>query len=62
MFGMSTSDSALNLQPGSEGISQDNSVSNYYPDLSQVMQVWLSYPNLSRDMQVYTLIPTYPGL
>ena len=36
----------------SEGISQDNSVSNYCPDLSRVMQVWLSYPNLSRDMQV----------
>ena len=37
-----------------EGISQDNSVSNFYPDLSRVMQVWLLYPNLnlSRDMQV----------
>ena len=38
----------------SEVISQDNSVSNCYPDLFRVMQVWLSYPNLSRarDMQV----------
>ena len=40
----------------SEGISQnsDNSVLNFYPDLSRVimMQVWLLYPNLSRDMQV----------
>ena len=36
----------------SAGIPQDNSVLNYYPDLSRVMQVWLSYPNLSRDMQV----------
>ena len=41
-YGMSTS----------EGITQDNSVSNFYPDLSRVMQVWLLYPNLSRDMQV----------
>ena len=36
----------------SEGISQDNSVSNYYPGLSQIIQVWQSYPNLSLDMQV----------
>ena len=39
-YGMSTS----------EGISQDNSVSNYCPDLSRVMQVWLLYPNSSRVM------------
>ena len=36
----------------SEGISQDKSFSNYYPDLSRVLQVLQSYPNLSRDMQV----------
>ena len=36
----------------SEEISQNNSVSNYCPDLTRVMQVWLFYPNLSRDMQV----------
>ena len=41
-YGMSTS----------KGISQDNSVLNFYPDLSRVMQVWLLYPILSRDMQV----------
>ena len=42
-YGMSTS----------EGISQDNLVSKYYPDLSRViLQVWQLYPNLSRDMQV----------
>ena len=36
----------------SAGISQDNSVFNYYPDLFRVIQVRRSYPNLSRDMQV----------
>ena len=36
----------------SEGISRDNSVKNYHPDLSRVIQVWPSYPKLSRDMQV----------
>ena len=36
----------------SEGISQDNLVSNYYPDLSRVTQVWQSYAKLSLDMQV----------
>ena len=36
----------------SEVISQGNPVSNYHPDLSRFMQVWLSCPNLSRDMQV----------
>ena len=41
-YGMSTS----------KGISQDNSVLNFYPDLSRVMQVWLLFPNLSLDMQV----------
>ena len=41
-YGMSTA----------EGISQDNSVLNYCPDLSLVLQVWPSYPNLSRDMRV----------
>ena len=41
-YGMSTS----------EGISEDSSVLNFYPDSSRVMQVWLLYPNLSRDMQV----------
>ena len=30
----------------SEGISQDNSVSNYYPDLSRVIQVLQSYPGI----------------
>ena len=39
------------------GIFQDNSVSNYCPDLSQVLQVWPSYPILSRDMQVWTSYP-----
>ena len=32
-----------------EGMSQDNSVSNYYPDLSLVIQVWQSYPNYPRN-------------
>ena len=36
----------------SEGISQDNSVYNYRPDLSLDIQVWQSYPILSWDMQV----------
>ena len=36
----------------SEGMSQDNSVSNYYPDLSRVIEERQSYPNLSLDMQV----------
>ena len=40
-YGMSTS----------EGISQDNLVLNFYPNLSRVKQVWRLYPNLSRDMQ-----------
>ena len=44
------------------GISQDNSVANYHPDLSGIIQVWPSYPNLSRDMQVYTLFLSYPNL
>ena len=52
MYGMSTS----------AGISQDsdNSVLNYYPDLSRlslVIQVRLSYPNLSLDMQVQKSYP-----
>ena len=52
MYGMSTS----------AGISQDsdNSVLNYYPDLSRlslVIQVRLSYPNLSLDMQVQKSSP-----
>ena len=29
----------------------------YYPDLSQVTQVWPSFPNLLRDMQVKTSCP-----
>ena len=44
-YGMSTS----------EEIFEDNTVSNYYPDLSRDIQVWQSFPNfkLSRDhMQV----------
>ena len=41
-YGMSTS----------KGISQNNSVLNFYPLLSRVIHVWLLYPNLSRDMQV----------
>ena len=36
----------------SEGMSQDNSVSNYYHDLSRVIEVRQSYSNLSLDMQV----------
>ena len=58
-----TRPAATARQPGAEmneiygmrtsaGISQDNSVLNYYPDLCRVIQVLLSYPNLSRDMQV----------
>ena len=60
-----TRPAAAAMQPGAEmnetygmsnsqGISQDNSVLNFNPDLSRVtvMQVWLLYPNLSQDMQV----------
>ena len=47
-YGMSTSQA--------QGISQDNSVLNFYPVLSLVMQVWLLIPGHA------SLIPTYPGL
>ena len=52
-----TRPAAAAMQPGAEmnetygmstskGISQDNLVLNFYPDLSRVMQVWLLYPNV----------------
>ena len=57
---------AMNGMSASEGISQDNLVSNYYPDLSRDMQLWLSYPTWTYPgpeiCKSRHLIPTYPGL
>ena len=51
-YGMSTS----------EGISQDNSVSNFYPDLSRVMQVWLLLPGYANLEISSRLSLGYPNL